>query len=446
MPIDPSTLDPNDATLWAAPVPPGETRITLDQPTSASGLNAVGIATTVIATLCVAARLFTRIWVVRNVGADDCELPGPHLILISLALALAYLGVIMASEPLGAGNHIWDVPAKNFMDFMKLQLTTAVLYSSSVSFSKLSILAFYLRLSVRGYFRRSVYTLIGVVAVYTVVYEFLMIFQCIPVAKFWNQALKGTCLGRMIPMMVLSVANAVIDLLILLIPLPVVVPLKISTRQKVSLILLFGTGGLVCAATIKRTVILPGLLSAADYTFAVPPQMVWGYVEINAGLLCASVPALKPLFVRYLPFIIASKVYSHSGGGRHSGATPGYGSRRSNHLDALATVGGTKRGSRLAAAQEAYELHSRDDDARAGDEAKLWVDGKGASRAATRGASSDDDDDDSLGSVEGKQYPAEGRVGRSTVVTAWGESDHDRPRLGGGINVTRETKVSYASN
>ena len=74
MPIDPSTLDPNDATLWAAPVPPGETRITLNQPTSASGLNAVGIATTVIATLCVAARLFTRIWVVRNVGADDCEL------------------------------------------------------------------------------------------------------------------------------------------------------------------------------------------------------------------------------------------------------------------------------------------------------------------------------------------------------------------------------------
>ena len=149
MPIDPSTLDPNNPALWAAPVPSGEVRSLVNQPSSAGGLGAVGIATTVIATLCVVARLFTRIYVVRNVGADDCELEQPiqlgvyltlaDLILISLALALAYIGAIEACEcyscceghirdtdesaavPLGAGNHIWDVPVQNFMDFMKVK-------------------------------------------------------------------------------------------------------------------------------------------------------------------------------------------------------------------------------------------------------------------------------------------------------------------------------------
>lgn len=118
-----------------------------------------------------------------------------------------------------------------------------VLYSSAVTFSKLSILTFYLRLSVQGPFRWTVYALIGTVTVYTIVYEFLIIFQCTPVAKFWKPTMDGSCIGRMIPMMTLSVANALIDIVILLIPLKVVIPLKISTRQKVSLILLFGTGG-----------------------------------------------------------------------------------------------------------------------------------------------------------------------------------------------------------
>lgn len=76
MAIDPSTLDPSNDALWASPVPDGETRMVENAPSSASGLNEVGIATTVVALICVIARLFTRIWVVRGVGADDCEYLG----------------------------------------------------------------------------------------------------------------------------------------------------------------------------------------------------------------------------------------------------------------------------------------------------------------------------------------------------------------------------------
>lgn len=162
--------------------------------------------------------------------------------------------------------------------------------------------------------------------------------------------------------------------------------------------------------------------------------MVWGYVEINAGLVCASVPALKPLFMRYLPFIIGSKIYSND----RSGATPGYGSR-SNPLSS------NKNRSKMAA--QSYELHSQDNfpsrPNQEDDEAKLWghttishkKEGPNKVKSGKNGS-----DDDSVDSIEG-HYP--GRIGRSTVVSGWGRNNS---LSGGGINVTKETKVFYESS
>lgn len=60
----------------------------------------------------------------------------------------------------------------------------------------------------------------------------------------WDINAKGTCFGKMIPMMTLSAANIVIDIIILLIPVKVVWSLQMARRQKVSLVFLFATGGL----------------------------------------------------------------------------------------------------------------------------------------------------------------------------------------------------------
>lgn len=117
-------------------------------------------------------------------------------------------------------------------------------YCSSVSFSKLSILAFYLRLSPERKFRRGVYALITIVVGYTVIYEFLMILRCHPVSSAWDLNDRGTCMSKLVPMMVLGIINIAIDISILLLPVRVVLPLQMPGRQKLSLIFLFMTGGL----------------------------------------------------------------------------------------------------------------------------------------------------------------------------------------------------------
>lgn len=50
---------------------------------------------------------------------------------------------------------------------------------------------------------------------------------------------------------------------------------------------------------------------STDYTWDAVEQFQWCFVEVNAGILCASVPALKPFFVRYLPGLINSKLRSN---------------------------------------------------------------------------------------------------------------------------------------
>lgn len=126
-----------------------------------------------------------------------------------------------------------------------------ITYSTSVSFSKLSILTLYLRLSPEKYFRICVYMFIGIVTAYTVAYQFYIIFQCSPVNKFWMPEIEGSCIGKMGPMMTLSIANIIIDIIILFIPVKVILPLKIPLRQKISLIIIFAAGGLYVEPSVR---------------------------------------------------------------------------------------------------------------------------------------------------------------------------------------------------
>lgn len=102
----------------------------------------------------------------------------------------------------------------------------------------------YLRLSPDRVFRRAVYMLLAITSLYTTAYVLMSIFLCRPVSAQWDLAITGKCVAKFPLMMTLSIANIVIDMAILLLPLGVVVPLQMPRFQKTSLLVLFATGGL----------------------------------------------------------------------------------------------------------------------------------------------------------------------------------------------------------
>lgn len=118
-------------------------------------------------------------------------------------------------------------------------------YTLSVGFAKLSILCWYLQLSPEEWFRWSTMALIGAVAVFSVTYACVNLFPCQPVAASWNYNIEGSqCLDTWGGYLALSILNIVIDVATLSIPIPILLPLQITVRQKISLIALFGAGAM----------------------------------------------------------------------------------------------------------------------------------------------------------------------------------------------------------
>lgn len=66
----------------------------------------------------------------------------------------------------------------------------------------------------------------------------LAMFQCLPIHYFWDRAMpgaKGKCVKAAPALIAFSAFNVFSDVVILLLPIPIVWNLKVSRRQKVSL-------------------------------------------------------------------------------------------------------------------------------------------------------------------------------------------------------------------
>ncbi|KAJ5286985.1 hypothetical protein N7478_002671 [Penicillium angulare] len=270
------------STVYMANPPAGVERFAGD--TIQPNMAACAITTAVIALAIVVLRLYTRIF---------------------LTAARFQMDDVMQT---GVGLHMWNVTMAQYNPGLGIWTLAATLfYAWAVIFSKLSILAFYLRLSPQFWFRMLTMGLMAIATCYVLVYTFLFIFRCNPIDKNWDITITtGSCLNTRTIMTVLSVANIVMDALTLVLPIPVIMGLNMRLAQRVSVVLIFSSGIFVCAIAIKRTVQMLGALTSADYTWDITEQFYWSYIEVNAGILCASVPALKPFAKRHLSNVFGS--------------------------------------------------------------------------------------------------------------------------------------------
>ena len=195
----------------------------------------------------------------------------------------------------------------------------------------------------------------------------------------------------------------------------------------------------VCGIAIRRTLILAPLLASSDYTWDATEQFYWCSAEVNGGILCASVPALKPFFVRYLPAFVNSRLRSSN-----NNSKPGTsGTRGTNGLNTVVE----RNKERRQLQEQSYELHSQDDlsweNGYRGhkkqpddDEAKLWngnttrKTGNNRTTTTVVGTNRKDMDSSSVDTDEGAT--------RITIARNSGGSQKN------GINVKHETRVEYS--
>ncbi|KAH8204499.1 hypothetical protein TruAng_001273 [Truncatella angustata] len=182
-------------------------------------------------------------------------------------------------------------------------------YTSTQLLLKFSLLFQYKRIFQTPQSRKPFTGLLVILCAYALFAEFSTIFTCWPIAKYWNDDIPGGCIDRAILHYVIAGINIAIDLTLLIIPILHLKKLHITPRAKWVLIACFACGGVACIVAIIRLQALHANISA---TTDEQPSMsvniaIWSHLELNIAITCASVPAIKPIFVKTIPKLSPSQ-------------------------------------------------------------------------------------------------------------------------------------------
>ncbi|KAH7119403.1 hypothetical protein B0J13DRAFT_194164 [Dactylonectria estremocensis] len=252
-----SDLPKDNAAIVGAAHPPSGISPSFDHPDySGQPVVVASIACLVLATSVWALRLFTKSKIVRTVDCSD------YLIAAAWISAVAFASMSIIQCSYGLGVHIWDVPIGKFSPtFLQLQITTQAVYCVSMMFTKLSLLALYLRIPPSRRFRAVVYLLMAIVVGYSFSAVLVAIFQCRPVEMPWDVTITdGSCIDRIAYFVATLALNVTTDLFMLALPIPMLWKTKMPKRQKLGLIGIFMAGSFVCVVGFLRIQSLFGLI------------------------------------------------------------------------------------------------------------------------------------------------------------------------------------------
>lgn len=137
------------------------------------------------------------------------------------------------------------------------------------------------------------------VGVYPLIMWIVMATACRPVSFFWRQyagATDGSCIQVLDFFLAFGIVNMIVDVFILIVPIPLIMRLQMNTRKKISVSGIMLLGSLVCVASIVRIRYLFLLTTAVDVSWTLGPAFAWSSLEPSIAMISACLPTFAPLF------------------------------------------------------------------------------------------------------------------------------------------------------
>ncbi|RYN77762.1 hypothetical protein AA0120_g11214 [Alternaria tenuissima] len=237
-----------------------------------------------LATITVAARIYTRIVIKRWFGIDDV------FILLALLFTLGLTAVvILANQRFGWNRHVWDIPFPMFVPTSKIAMTAKVVFVAAATFTRLSLHCFYYRLVTdtgKSWFKWAIHANVAYTIGLFISWTFIGIFFCTPVKNYWTiGAPADTCMDEAVMTLICGIMSCVADLLTTITPIPLVLGLHMRLRERMAVASLFGMGLIVTGAGIVRTwYIYRSLFNEYDQTWYAYPLWIAAAVEIDLGV------------------------------------------------------------------------------------------------------------------------------------------------------------------
>ncbi|GKZ28303.1 hypothetical protein AbraIFM66950_003559 [Aspergillus brasiliensis] len=186
----------------------------------------------------------------------------------------------------GYGVHLQYLPPSVLDIYVKTLLAAAIIYVPALAAAKFALLMLYYRLlHMIRFWRYVIFVVTFVIASYTIALTLGLIFPCQPIAKNWDLTITtGHCVNRVGFYLATAITNTVSDIVLIIIPIPVIAKLKVPLIQKL------GIG----------STLMP-VVTSKDQTYEIALAVIFILIEANFIIICPCLPYLKQFLRHHAP-------------------------------------------------------------------------------------------------------------------------------------------------
>jgi len=254
----------------------------------------VTAALTVLATLFVIGRVYSRMISVGKVFIDD------WIMILSIILGWVYVGMGAAAVSWGGGKHQEALTMPDFFMIIKLTTISFAPGLSSFMFPKFAVVILLAKLLNPSRLHLRIMWAISITYFLMIVAMLALNFgQCTPAAAAWGEV-PGKCMDRAPVVhyaMAVTVASILFDLYLAIYPTIVLWNLNVNVKKKIALCASLGFGYCAAAVTIYKCTTFPPLLTnnGLDYSYGLGDVYLWTNIEANFVIIGACIPLMLPL-------------------------------------------------------------------------------------------------------------------------------------------------------
>ncbi|KAK0643924.1 hypothetical protein B0T16DRAFT_190937 [Cercophora newfieldiana] len=288
------------------PPPPASTPSVSSSPREDTSHSIVVAAfvTWAITVVFVVMRLYTRALVVRGVGPSD------WCITLAVLLSGGMSGAMYKETQHGMGLHVTDINVpEEFPIMLYAWWWSLVCYTLTLLFSKISICLLYLTIFTLKWARMACYAVLAIVVVSNIWAFISVLTFTIPLAATWDWRVVATYTTSQDIWWAITGFAVGTDLLIFILPIPIIAPLKLPRRQKIAVVGIFAVGVFTVFVALIRLVMLVQEKGKPDPDFTYNGTILtyWTIIEVNTAIVVACIMTLKPLVSKIFPGLLDSR-------------------------------------------------------------------------------------------------------------------------------------------
>ncbi|KAJ4397802.1 hypothetical protein N0V93_002039 [Gnomoniopsis smithogilvyi] len=264
------------------------------------------------------ARLAFRVFVSKaDFGAEDWAILAAFLIGLPGTIVIC-----VGTYPNGVGKDVWTLTFDQITNFLFFFYITEIQYFINLAALKLSLLLFYLRIFPDLRIRRLLAGTVAFDILFGAAFVGATLFQCVPMDYFWHMW-DGEHQGHCFNINALGWANAGIsiamDFWMLALPLSQLKGLRLHWKKKAGVALMFIVGTFVTVVSILRLQALLAFATSTNFTWDNYNVHFWSTIEINIGIMCACMPAMRQILVWLFPVVFGGSTVRGTYGSGNKG-------------------------------------------------------------------------------------------------------------------------------